>query len=357
MSGDRKDDIDWQSELKSRLEAYEKRTGRRISGKMNPEGFREEEGIPGSESGFGEESVVIPGKEEAGDLEDESEIENPAESFYEEETENDLEDDYPVGPDFLAVLDGRDGDDDLDSVLFRERLSRDTDSEDDFETTGLAGSGSGSDEDRGSYFDGIREDSDEEEELYSEPVVKVVNIEEFRMDSSAEEVFVPLNDESPLGYEDEFEPAEEEEVSKEIIVSRLLSGTIDMVIAVITAAGFMEIIAWKLSLNFFEVGVLKWIGILAVFFYVLNCLYFLTLTHRTPGMLVTDLKLHPGKGRNTLSFLPVLVRTLAFFPSALCVTGLVWSLFDYQARCLHDIISGTRVVSARGSWADPHPAG
>lgn len=345
MSGDRKDDIDWQSELKSRLEAYEKRTGRRISGKKNSEDSPEEEGMPGSVSEFGEESVVIPEKEEAGDLEVELEIENPAEPFHEEEDENNVEDDYPAGPDFLAVLDGMDGDDDGDSFLFRERLSRDTDSEEDFD---MAGSGSESDEDRGSYFDGIREDQDEEEELYSEPVVKVVNIEEFRMDSSAEEVFVPLKDEPPSGYEGEFEPAEEEEVSKEIIVSRLLSGTIDMVIAVITAAGFMEIIAWKLSLNFFEVGVLKWIGILAVFFYVLNCLYFLTLIRRTPGMLVTDLKLHPGKGRNTMSFLTVLVRTLAFFPSALCVTGLVWSLFDHQARCLHDIISGTRVVSARG---------
>ncbi|MFH1965150.1 MAG: RDD family protein [Acidobacteriota bacterium] len=346
MSGDKKNDIDWQSELKSRLEAYEKRTGRRISGKKNPKDFWEEEDMHGSVSDFSEESVVIPGKEEAGDLEDESEIENPAESFYEEE--NELEDDYPVEPDFLAVLDGLDGDDDVDSFLFRERLSRDTDSEDDFDITSLTRSGSGSDKDRGSYFDEIREDSDEEEELCSESVVKVVNIEEFRMDSSAEEVFVPLKDESPLGYEDEFEPSEEEEVSKEIIVSRLLSGMIDMVIAVITAAGFMEIAAWKLSLNFFEVGVLKWIGILAVFFYILNCLYFLTLTHRTPGMLITDLKLHPGKGRDTLSFLSVLVRTLAFFPSALCVTGLVWALFDYQARCLHDIISGTRVVSARG---------
>jgi uncharacterized RDD family membrane protein YckC len=344
MSGDRKNDIDWQTELKSRLEAYEKRTGRHISGS------KKEEDLPGEEvnqdevSEIAEESAVIPGEQEPEDSENELKVEEPGEVFYEDDIEDSEEDDFPVGPDFLAVLDGIDAEDDLDSFLFSERLSRDTDSDDDLE---LTGSGMDLEEDQGSYFDGITEDSDEEEELPSEPVVKVVNIEEFRMDSSAEEVFVPLRDEYPLDHEEECEPDEEEAVPKEIIVSRLLAGTIDMVIAVIIAAGFMEIAAWKLSLNFFEVGVLKWIGILAVVFYILNCLYFLTLVRRTPGMMVTDLKLQPGKGRDNLPFLSVLVRTLAFFPSALCVTGLVWSLFDYQARCLHDIISRTRVVSAR----------
>jgi len=291
-----------------------------------------------------EESVVIPGEQESEDRENELKVEDPGEAFFEDDVEDSEEDDFPVGPDFLAVLDGMDEPDDLDSFLFSERLSRDTDVDDDLE---LTGEGIDLEEDEGSYFDGITEDSDEEEEFQSEPVVKVVNIEEFRMDSSAEEVFVPLREEYPLGHEEEFEPDEEEEVPKEIIVSRLLAGTIDMVIAVIIAAGFMEIAAWKLSLIFFEVGVLKWIGILAVLFYILNCLYFLTLVRRTPGMMVTDLKLQPGKGRDNLPFLSVLVRTLAFFPSALCVTGLVWSLFDYQARCLHDIISRTIVVSAR----------
>lgn len=344
MNGDKKNDIDWQSELKARLEAYEKRTGRRIAGRKDPEA--EKEDLLGSAARPEQESDDAMEEGQAEEISEKPGLIEPENPFLEEDEE--IEEDYPAGPDFLAVLDGIDEEDDVDSFLFRERLSRDRDPEDDPDMVMPDKTAAGLDEDESSYFDGFREeDHDEEEELYPEPVVKVVNIEEFRMDSSAEEVFVPLREESPLGHENEYEPPEEEEVSKEIIVSRLLSGTVDMVIAVITAAGFMEIAAWKLSLNFFEVGVLKWIGLLAVFFYTLNCLYFLTLTQRTPGMLLTDLKLVPGRSRKKLSFLPVLIRTLAFFPSALCVTGLVWAFFDYQARCLHDIVSGTRVVSSR----------
>ncbi len=347
MSGDKKNEIDWQSELKARLEAYEKRTGRRISGRKDPEGILNDEGILDPISEFGGEAAdsLEPGGVE--NLGSSMEIEVPDESFHPEDDEDNQEEDYQVGPDFLAVLDGMDEDDEMDSFLFRERLSRDTDPDGDLDLAVPVGNGGLSAEDEDSYFDGMGQDNEEEEEFYPDPVVKVVNIEEFRMDSSAEGVFVPLKDDSPLGNEDAYEPAEDEEVSKEIIVSRLLSGTIDMLIAVIIAAGFMEIAAWKLSLNFFEVGVLKWIGILAVLFYILNCLYFLTLAQRTPGMLLTELKLSPGKGRTSLSFMAILIRTLAFFPSALCVTGLVWSFFDYQARCLHDIVSGTRVISSR----------
>jgi uncharacterized RDD family membrane protein YckC len=344
MNGDKKKDIDWQSELKSRLEAYEKRTGRRIVGRKDPEAEKEE--LLGSSAGPEQESADAVEEGQDGSLAEDTGPIDSEKSFPDEE--EDIEEDYPAGPDFLAVLDGIDEEDDTDSFLFRERLSRDRDPEDDPDVLMSDKTAGGFEDEESSYFDGIREDElDEDEELYPEPVVKVVNIEEFRMDSSAEEVFVPLREESPLGHENEYEPPEEEEVSKEIIVSRLLSATVDMVIAVIIAAGFMEIAAWKLSLNFFELGVLKWIGLLAVIFYTLNCLYFLTLTQRTPGMLLTDLKLVPGKGRKNLTFLPVLIRTLAFFPSALCVTGLVWSFFDYQARCLHDIVSGTRIISSR----------
>ncbi len=348
MSGDKKNDIDWQSELKERLEAYEKRTGRRISGRKDPERILDEEGMLDSISEISEETTDSLEPDEVEDFGNRMEIEIPDESPYPEDDEDTPEEDYQVGPDFLAVLDGMDEDDEMDSFLFRERLSRDADPDEGFDLTGPDGSGALSEEDEDVYFEGMEHDNEEEEELFPDPVVKVVNIEEFRMDSSADGVFVPLKDNSPLGHEDEYEPDEEEEVSKEIIVSRLLSGTIDMLIAVIIAAGFMEIAAWKLSLNFFEVGVLKWIGIIAVLFYILNCLYFLTLAQRTPGMLLTELKLSPGKGRTSLTFMGILIRTLAFFPSALCVTGLVWAFFDYQARCLHDIVSGTRIISSRG---------
>jgi len=341
MSGDKNNGIDWQSELRARLEAYEKRTGRRISGNRESEDASSRE-VRDSRA---PEEKEIRGSREPDGMKEAAEVNPPGTILFDDEDE---ELDYPAGPDFLAVLDGADVEEDEDSFLFRERLSRDTDPEED------AGEMLDSDltignydkEEDASYFEDFDEGPDEGK-VVAEPVVKVVNIEEFRMDSSAEEVFIPLKSESSRDRVRELEPEEEEEdVPKEIIVSRLLAGTIDMVLAVITAAGFMEIAAWKLSLNFFEVGVLKWIGILAVFFYIFSCLYFLTLIQRTPGMLLTELKLNPGRG-GRLTFLPVLIRTLVFFPSALSVTGLVWSFFDNRARCLHDILSGTRVISTR----------
>ena len=356
MSGDKHNGIDWQSELKARLEAYEKRTGRNISGKKDPE--ESEISSPAEEDSGAEAAAEESAEELVEEFEEASIIEEDPGEFSGEESsleieltedgDDEEELDYESEPDFLAVLDGMDDEEDADSFLFRERLSRGNDDEEDSDGDFLDESGDGELEEEDSYFDETREEN-VTEEPGAEPVVKVVNIEEFRMDSSVEEGFEPLKEEPPLGHEDEYTPLEEEEeeVPKEIIVSRLLSGTVDIVIAVITAAGFMEIAAWKLSRNFFDVGILKWIGILAVFFYILNSLYFLTLVRQTPGMQLTELKLIPGKGRKNLSFSPVLIRTLSFFPSALCVTGLVWAFFDYQARCLHDIISGTRVVSTR----------
>lgn len=346
MSGEKNNGIDWQSELKARLEAYEKRTGRRISGKRSGEDIQEEPGTisPGgneteNQGSSDEKEKDIPENRPAPEPPDQ-----PGTEAEEKEPEEDG--DYPVGPDFLAVLDGVDEDDDEDAFLFRERLSRDTDPEDHHEIFDSFRPSDSAEEDDDSGLNELSGET-EKESLHRDPVVKVVNIDEFRMDSSPEEVFVQFKGEAPPVILEDPEPEEEEEVSKEIIVSRLLGGTVDMVISTIIAAGFMEIAAWKLSLNFFELGILKWIGIFAVFLYIFNCLYFLTLVQRTPGMLLTELKLNTSRGGKAVSFFQVLARTMAFFPSALSVTGLVWSFFDNQARCLHDIISGTRVVSTK----------
>ena len=355
MSGDKKNGVDWQAELKARLEAYEKRTGRQITGKTPPEETGSTEPDPEEPPDeIVEETEITAAEDDTGEAPEEEadagEVPRETGEFPEEPEEDDDGFDYDSEPDFLAVLDGIDEDEDADSFLFRERLSRDREVEDGPDSDFIEGPDEDSLEDEDSYFDETREET-AVKEPGGEPVVKVVNIEEFRMDQGVDEGFGKSREQAPLGIDDEEPPlvddSLDDEFPKEIIVSRLLSGTVDLVIAVITAAGFMEIVAWKLSRNFFDIGILKWIGILAIFFYILNCLYFLTLIQRTPGMQLAELKLVPGRGKSGISFLPVLIRTLSFFPSALSVTGLVWAFFDHQTRCLHDIISGTRVISTR----------
>lgn len=352
MSGDNGKSVDWQAELKARLEAYEKRTGRKLSGKRSEEKTEEKAGEGPEEYNADTAGQVTP---EESKVASSPETTHPGPDTGKTDSDgadedSDEEYDYPAGPDFLAILDGVDDEDDEDSFLFKERLSRDTDpDEEDIFDNPLEGGATSPEE---PYFTDFEEeppvvDSPEADHLDGEPLVKVVNIDEFRMDSSTEEVIVPLESDIPPLLEPEEEP-EDEEVPKEIIVSRLLGATLDMVLAVVLAAGFMEMAAWKLSLDFFSLGILKWIGLLSLFFYFFNCLYFLSLIHRTPGMLLTELKLRSSRKSRDITFLPVLVRTLAFFPSALSVTGLVWSFFDHQARCLHDIVSGTRVVSNKG---------
>jgi len=354
MSGENKNGIDWQAELKARLEAYEKRTGRKISGKkpdQDPDEIGEQapdDSVAGKEDSPEGSEASSPSRAQAPPSEPDEEETVP----FDDSASPEEEYEYPAGPDFLAILDGVDDEDDEDEFLFKERLSRDTDPDEELFDSPAEDESAGRED---SYFGDFEEETPEsgseaelpDDPLIDDPLVKVVNIDEFRMDSSVEEVMVPLEENLPPLLEPE-EDQSDEEVSKEIIVSRLLGGTLDLVLAVIVAAGFMEVAAWKLSLDFFDIGILKWIGGLAVVFYFLNCLYFLTLIRRTPGMLLTELRLISSRKGQEVSFFVVLIRTLAFFPSALSVTGLVWAFFDFQARCLHDIVSGTRVVSNKG---------
>jgi uncharacterized RDD family membrane protein YckC len=341
MNGEQGKGMDWQSELKARLEAYEKRTGRKISGKSPEENPGEEDSVikgdVESDSDLGREHEAVtesgekPGTESSSHRKEKDGTDNKRKE-------------PSVEPDFLAVLDGIDDrEEDEYSFLFRERLRRDTDPEFEEESPMSMEPWDYPDEEDLEPEEDV--DISVGEKMLDEPIVKVVNIDEFRLDNGFEDP--AIQGEETGSPEIEMDSDSEEDISKEIVVSRLLGGTVDLIMALVISAGFMEIVVWKLSLNFFEIRTLQWTGILALVFFLFNSLYFLTSIQRTPGMILAELKLKRSRGGGEPSFLPVLVRTLAFFPSALSVTGLVWAFFDHQARCLHDIISGTKVVSTR----------
>ena len=135
-------------------------------------------------------------------------------------------------------------------------------------------------------------------------------------------------------------------VSREILFSRLLAGIVDILIPVLLGALFTFTASQILQFNFFSTNSIWFGASFATGFYFLNSLFFLVLTGQTPGMYLTYLQLVGEKSEEVATF-SLLVRTTCFLPVAVTILGLVAAIFDPWHRCLHDRISGTRVIPTK----------
>ncbi len=139
-----------------------------------------------------------------------------------------------------------------------------------------------------------------------------------------------------------------EKVSSEILLSRFLSGIIDLGLAGLGGVFCAFLASRIVGVPYYSADVLGLVILSAILLFFINSVFFLVLLAKTPGMMWTDLRLvederdHPTSGA-------VLLRTLLFLPLAASVVGLVWALFDDQRRCWHDQLSGTRVVADSGN--------
>ncbi len=132
-------------------------------------------------------------------------------------------------------------------------------------------------------------------------------------------------------------------VSGEVLFSRLLAGSIDLLLPAFTGLLFTFAAASLLNFDFFSMASMNFILVFSFCFYLLNSLFFLLLAGQTPGMYLTDLQLLPEKP-GEIGPWPILVRVLIFLPVLATGVGLLWSIFDSSRRCLHDLISGTCVL-------------
>ena len=139
---------------------------------------------------------------------------------------------------------------------------------------------------------------------------------------------------------------EEPRVSKEILFSRFLSGIIDLVLPLLTGFAFTIVASLLLGFDLFVPSSMKWIGLFALSFFLFNSFFFFLSSGRTPGMFVTDLEL-VGENEEEITVSSILLRVFFFLPSVLTVVGLGWAIFDPLCRCLHDLLSGTRIEPAR----------
>lgn len=154
---------------------------------------------------------------------------------------------------------------------------------------------------------------------------------------------VPIARRAEDQIENELIEEEEPRMSKEILFSRFLSGIVDLVLPLLIGFAFTIVASFLLGFDLLSPLSMKWIGLFALSFFLFNSLFFLMTSGQTPGMTVTDLRLVDENGVQEVSQGAILLRVLLFLPSVITVIGLAWALFDPWCRCLHDLLSHTRI--------------
>ena len=137
----------------------------------------------------------------------------------------------------------------------------------------------------------------------------------------------------------------QDRVSREIILSRLLAGIIDLSLPLLLATLFTLTASTILNFDLLSSSSIQGGATFSLCFYFLNSFFFLTLSGQTPGMYLTDLRL---VGEDSMEFTArsLFLRITLFLPVSATVIGLLWGIFDPWCRCLHDRLSGTRVIPA-----------
>jgi uncharacterized RDD family membrane protein YckC len=132
--------------------------------------------------------------------------------------------------------------------------------------------------------------------------------------------------------------------SKLILLSRTLSGLVDLILIVLCAGSFVIAADYFSGIDVLDQTSLISYGALLGTTYFVYSIFFLLSANQTIGMMITDLRVvdssrgRPGSER-------LLGRCLLYPVSLLPLgLGLLWGCFDRQSRCLHDTLSGTRVV-------------
>jgi len=138
----------------------------------------------------------------------------------------------------------------------------------------------------------------------------------------------------------------EGKISNEILLSRLLAGIIDLTLPVLIAFGFVAAASWKLGFDLLGYDSLIWVCVFAGFFFIFNSIFFLLSSGQTPGMVLTDLNIVSAEPEEEIPAGTLVLRIVFFLLSLASVIGLLWALVDSRKCCLHDILSGTRVVPA-----------
>jgi uncharacterized RDD family membrane protein YckC len=131
---------------------------------------------------------------------------------------------------------------------------------------------------------------------------------------------------------------------KLIFISRTFSGLVDLLIIVLAGSSFIFAVDIIEGIEIFDtVSLLYYFALLTATFFVYS-IYFLLMASQTIGMMITDLRV-VGSTAKRPTMVQLLARCGTYLVALLGLgLGLVWGCFDRQNRCLHDRLSGTRVI-------------
>jgi uncharacterized RDD family membrane protein YckC len=139
-------------------------------------------------------------------------------------------------------------------------------------------------------------------------------------------------------------PAEPSYDSRPLLLSRTLSGLIDLLLISCCTGVFIVSADVFSGVSIIDRFSLVNYGTLLMAVYLLYSLFFLITAGQTVGMMITDLRVVSFEGGRP-SGREVLLRCLGYLASLVTLgIGLAWGYFDREGHCLHDRFSGTEVI-------------
>ncbi len=136
---------------------------------------------------------------------------------------------------------------------------------------------------------------------------------------------------------------ESDNETKLILLSRTLSGMIDLLAVFICTVGFVVAEDVFSGLVMFDETSFLNAGLVFLTTFFLYSLFFLGAANQTIGMMITHLRL-VGKDGKRPAMGHIVTRCALYVPSVLLLgIGLLWGCFDREAKCLHDRLSGTGI--------------
>ena len=142
---------------------------------------------------------------------------------------------------------------------------------------------------------------------------------------------------------------------REILLSRILAAILDLSLAGVIGFSFCLLASWVLSLDFFSLVSFRLGVVCTASIYLFTSFFFLLGAGQTPGMHFTRLRLVSEKQQESISIRAVTLWIFLYPPVTVTLVGLLWGLIDPWRRCIHDRLSGTRVVSLVEPVSAPIP--
>jgi uncharacterized RDD family membrane protein YckC len=150
-------------------------------------------------------------------------------------------------------------------------------------------------------------------------------------------VFMPENEES------DSDPTKDTE-GKLILLSRTLSGLVDLVLVVLFTGIFIVTADHFWGIRVVDLTSIIHFSLLFLLIYFVYSIFFLASSNQTIGMMITELRVVSAEEQRPL-LRQIVGRNCCFLIALLGLgVGLLWGLFSRENLCLHDRVSGTYII-------------